>query len=304
MSSFSDLPSGASLKPKPFKAHVSDQDLSDFKQLLKLSKIGPKTYENSIADVKDFTSFGITRDWLAQTKQYWETKYDWRKTEDRINGYPNFTVPIKDDDTGHTFDIHFIALFSKKADAVPVVLLHGWPGSPLEFLEALSVLMGKYTPETLPYHVVVPSLPGYAYSSTPPLDQNFNTEGIARVVDKLMIGLGFESGYITQGGDIGSFVSRVLAVTAKSCLAAHSESFSETGQQIMILLVLTSSFFLVNLFIGIQGEVEGLSETELRGVERYSQFGDLGNAYARMHGTRPGTIGLVLSSSPVALLAW
>jgi microsomal epoxide hydrolase len=70
MSSFSDLPSNASLKPKPFKAHVPDQDLSDFKQLLKLSRIGPKTYENSVADVKDFTSFGITRDWLVQTKQY------------------------------------------------------------------------------------------------------------------------------------------------------------------------------------------------------------------------------------------
>jgi microsomal epoxide hydrolase len=221
MSSFSDLPAKASIKPKLFKAQVSDQELSDFKQLLKLSKIGPKTYENSIADVKDFTSFGISRDWLAETKTYWETKYDWRKTEDRINGYPNFTVPVQDAETGFTFDIHFLALFSKKADAVPVLLLHGWPGSPLEFLGALSVLMEKYTPDTLPYHVVVPSLPGYAYSSGPPLDQNFNTEGIARVMDKLMIGLGFGGGYITQGGDIGSFVSRVLAVTAESCLAAH-----------------------------------------------------------------------------------
>jgi microsomal epoxide hydrolase len=229
MSSFSDLPAKASLKPKPFKAHVSDQELSDFKQLLKLSKIGPKTYENSVADVKDFTSFGISRDWLAETKAYWETKYDWRKTEDRINGYPNFTVPVQDAETGFTFDIHFLALFSKKTDAVPVLLLHGWPGSPLEFLGALSVLMEKYTPETLPYHVVVPSLPGYAYSSGPPLDQNFNTEGIARVMDKLMIGLGFGGGYITQGGDIGSFVSRVLAVNAESCLAAHCKWLASCG---------------------------------------------------------------------------
>lgn len=225
MSSFSDLPPETSINPKPFKAHVSDQDLSDFKQLLKLSKIGPMTYENSVADVKDFTSFGISRDWLAQTKTYWETKYDWRKTEDRINAYPNFIVPIQDAETNFTFDIHFIALFSKKPDAVPLLLLHGWPGSPLEFLGALSVLMEKYTPDTLPYHIVVPSLPGYAYSSGPPLDRNFDTEGIARVVDRLMVGLGFGSGYITQGGDIGSFVSRVLAVRMESCLAAHCEWF-------------------------------------------------------------------------------
>jgi microsomal epoxide hydrolase len=69
------------------------------------------------------------------------------------------------------------------------------------------------------------------------------------------------------------------------------------------LLVLTL-VSLVNLFIGIQGEVEGLSEKEKVGLQRYVEFGDVGNAYARMHGTRPGTIGLVLSSSPVALLAW
>lgn len=65
-----------------------------------------------------------------------------------------------------------------------------------------------------------------------------------------------------------------------------------------------ADFVLVNLFIGIQGEVEGLKENELTGLGRYNNFGEVGNAYARMHGTRPGTIGLVLSSSPVALLAW
>lgn len=221
MSSFADLPSNAILKPQPFRAHVSDESLNDFKQLLKLSKIGPKTYENSIADVKDFTSFGISRDWLAETKAYWETEYDWRKTEDRINSYPNFTVPIEDGQTKFTFDIHFVALFSKKADAVPLLLLHGWPGSPLEFLGVLEVLRTKYTPKTLPFQVVVPSVPGYAYSSGPPLDQNFNTEGIARVMDQLMVGLGFGAGYIAQGGDIGSFVSRVMACTADACKAAH-----------------------------------------------------------------------------------
>lgn len=229
MSSFNTLPETATLNPKPFKAHVSDQALDDFKQLLKLSKIGPKTYENSIADVKDFTSFGISRDWLAQTKDYWETKYDWRKAEDRINSFPNYTAPIKDDGkdgTGFDFNIHFIALFSQNPSAVPLLLLHGWPGSPLEFLGALKVLSEKYTPETLPFHVVVPSLPGYAYSSGPALDNNFDTEGIARVVDKLMVGLGFgveRGGYITQGGDIGSFVSRVLAVRHEACRAAHCE---------------------------------------------------------------------------------
>ena len=280
---FSSLPSDATLKPKSFKAHVSDEELNDFKQLLKLSKIGPKTYENQVADVKDFTHFGISRQWLQEAKQRWESGYDWRKTEDRINSYPNYTVEIEEE--GFKFDVHFIALFSEKKDAVPLALLHGWPGSFLEFLGTLDVLKSKYNEDTLPFHVIVPSLPGYGYSSGPPLDKNSTTEGIANVVDKLMVGLGFGDGYISQGGDIGSFVSRVIGVTKESCKAVH-----------------------INLAIGVQQPedvpIDTLSEEEQKGLERYNNFGALGNAYAREHGTRPATIGLVLSSSPVALLAW
>lgn len=96
-----------------------------------------------------------------------------------------------------------------------------------------------------------------------------------------MIGLGFGDGYISQGGDIGSFVTRILAVSSPSCKAAH-----------------------LHLCIGAQGEMDGLSEKEKKGVGRYNDFGTMGNAYARHHGTRPATIGLVLSSSPIALLSW
>lgn len=220
--SFAEIPAKASLKANPFKAHVSDQELSDFKQLLKLSKIGPQTYENTVADVKDFTHFGISREWLTKAKQHWESSYDWRKTEERINSYPNFTVLIED--SGFDFDIHFIGLFSNKADAAPLLLMHGWPGSFLEFLGTLDVLKKKYKPEDLPFHVIVPSLPGYGYSSGPPTDKNFDMLGIARVMDKLMVGLGFGDGYIAQGGDIGSFVSRVLGATAPSCKAVHRET--------------------------------------------------------------------------------
>ncbi|TKA36752.1 hypothetical protein B0A54_11622 [Friedmanniomyces endolithicus] len=218
--SFDTIPSKASFKPKPFNAHVSDEDLRSFQTHLKYSRIGPKTYENLTTDVKDFNHWGISRQWVADAKQHWETKYDWRKTEDRINSYPNFTVPIQD--SGFDFQIHFVALFSKKPDAVPLALLHGWPGSFLEFLGTLDVLREKYKPEDLPFHVIVPSLPGYGYSNGPPLDKDFNTEGIARVVDKLMVGLGFgDGGYVAQGGDVGSFVARVLGVNSEACKAVH-----------------------------------------------------------------------------------
>lgn len=280
---FDSIPSNASLNFEPFKAHVSDEELQDFKDSLKYSRIGPKTYENQISDVKDFNSLGITRDWLSSTVDTWRNKYDWRKTEDRINALPNFKTQIEHN--GDNFDIHFAALFSKKKDAVPLLVLHGWPGSFLEFTGTLEELAAKYKEDDLPFHIVTPSLVGYGYSSGPPLDKDWTVEDLAATMDKLMRGLGFSSGYISQGGDIGSFVSRVLGVTSDACKAVH-----------------------LHLVIGVapksEEELKQMSQEDQKALGRQTDFSTSGNAYARHHGTRPSTIGLVLSSSPIALLAW
>jgi microsomal epoxide hydrolase len=280
---FDTLPSQATLKPSPFKAEAPDMQLQTFRHLVNLGCIGPETYENQVADVKDFTSFGITRKWLIGAVERWRTGYDWRKTEARINRLPNYIAEIEDD--GFKFKVHFAALFSKKHDAVPLLLSHGWPGSFLEFLGVLEELSSKYDENTLPYHVIVPSLPGYCYSNGPPTDRDFTVEKLAGVLDKLMVGLGFGDGYVAQGGDIGSFVTRVLAVTSPHCKAAH-----------------------INLCIGVfpENEEEGkkLGEQDQKSIGRATDFATLGSAYAREHGQRPSTIGLVLSSSPIALLAW
>jgi microsomal epoxide hydrolase len=130
-------------------------------------------------------------------------------------------VPIEH--RGKTLDIHFVALFSQKNDAPPLLLLHGWPGSFLEFVGTLELLKRKYTPDTLPFSVVVPSLPGYGYSAGPPLDADFGCEDSARMMDKLMVGLGFDS-FIAQGGDIGSVLARILVSTSDHCKAAHRKT--------------------------------------------------------------------------------
>jgi len=164
-----------------------------------------------------------------------------RTTEDRINSFPNFKSSIKDDD-GDTYDIHFVALFSQKKTAVPIVLLHGWPGEPflhlcvltehpdscigsfLEFLGVLDLLKAKYTSANLPYHVIVPSLPGYAFSSGPSRKRDWVCEDMARIMNKLMVGLGFGGGYVAQGGDLGAFVARILAAQYEECKAVHRAS--------------------------------------------------------------------------------
>lgn len=100
----------------------------------------------------------------------------------------------------------------------------------MEFLPILQQFKEEYTPETLPYHLIVPSLPGYAFSSGPPLDRDFGTSDVALLLDQLMKDLGFESGYVAQGGDIGSRIARHLGVDHESCKGMKSYiSIRETG---------------------------------------------------------------------------
>ena len=146
--SYDKIPDNLTLNPSRFICHIPDQQLSDFKTLLQLSPIGPETYENTS---RMDGQYGIGRKWLIEMKNYWLNKYDWRKTEDHINSFPNFTVPIKAKD-GDTYTVHFAALFSENPDAVPIYLLHGWPASFLEFLHFLNVAKSKYSPKELPYH--------------------------------------------------------------------------------------------------------------------------------------------------------
>lgn len=208
---------------------------------------------------------------------------DRRKQEQHINSFPNFKSKVTDDD-GHVFDIHFAALFSQKKDAIPVVLLHGWPGSFLEFLPTLDILRTKYSPNDLPYHIIIPSLPGYTLSSQSPLTANWKIADTARVLHKLVVQqLGFPS-YIVQGGDIGAAVARTMAVTYAECKAVHlNHSYLPQPDNV---------------------PDSAHTEQEKKMLERFHTFNEYGNAYGRMHGTRPSTIGHVLSSSPLALLAW
>ncbi|KAJ4388752.1 hypothetical protein N0V93_006212 [Gnomoniopsis smithogilvyi] len=281
---FDIIPSGAKGTAEPFQLHVSDTELSDFKTLLKLSPIAPETWENKTSTRDGGKYFGITRDWLINAKETWLEKFDWREQEAYLNSFPNFKIPIKDGNN-EPLSIHFAALFSKKKDATPVIFQHGWPGSHMEFLPMLDLLRTKYTAETLPFHAIVPSLPGYTLSSGPPTGQDFTSVDAARVLNQMMIDLGFGAGYIAQGGDVGYYLSRQMSVLHDECKALHV-NFLGAGADVDV------------------NDLEGVDERELQQLEGIKQWRKVGMAYAMEHATRPSTIGLVLSSSPLALLAW
>ncbi|KAH7364659.1 epoxide hydrolase [Rhexocercosporidium sp. MPI-PUGE-AT-0058] len=293
---YSTLPASVQKKPTPFKISIPDEEIADFKQLLKLSRLPKQTYENLQEDRR----YGVSLAWLSEAKRVWLEEFDWKKTESHINNFNHFTstvttpTPIptptspnspKSVSTAHT--IHFVALFSTNPSAIPLTLFHGWPGSFLEFLPILTLLKDKYPdPKDLPYHVIVPSLPGFTISSPPPLDVDFDFGSVAKVMDQLMQDLGFGGGYVAQGGDIGSRIAKALGDEHfPTCKAVHV-NFNYIGSA------------------PPGTDPSALNADEKAMVERGQEFMRTGSGYANMHGTRPSTIGAVLASSPLALLSW
>lgn len=212
---------------------------------------------------------------------------------------------------GEDYDVHFAALFSARPDAVPIVLLHGWPGSFLEFLPILAKVQATYPDSaSLPYHLIVPSLPGYLFSELRPT-QDVDTAKVADVVHALMVDtLGFGpavGGYIAQGGDVGSGLARSLAVRHPLVVGVGS-SGGEEGQGEGEAAAAGCRGALLNMLPmyppANKDELAPPTETEKLALGRGMAFAQGGMGYAIIHGTKPSTIGLALASSPQALLAW
>ncbi|KEF61247.1 uncharacterized protein A1O9_02812 [Exophiala aquamarina CBS 119918] len=171
-SEFDTVPNGAYNTIKPWKVNIPQQRLDDLTAVLRLTPLAPPIYENSQGD------------WHFESGVF-----DWRKHEAYINTFPHFKAQVHDETLSNTFDIHFVALLSSRKDAIPIVFLHGWPGSFLEFLPILETLRSRYksASDDLPYHLTAAGLPGYAFSSARPTDMNFTTDDVARIFDRLVL---------------------------------------------------------------------------------------------------------------------
>lgn len=216
------------------------------------------------------------------------------KFQARVNSVPQFKATVSSG--GEDYNVHFAAVFSANKDAVPILLMHGWPGSFLEFLPILNKVQATYAsdPASLPYHLIVPSLPGYIFTELGPT-QDVDTDKAADILHELMRTLGFGSGsgsgsggYVAQGGDVGSGLARSLAVR-------HSGHQGCRGALLNMLPMYPPPN---------KDELAPPTETEMRALQRGMAFARGGMGYAVIHGTKPSTIGLALASSPQALLAW
>src|SRR5262249_47454814 len=158
---------------------------------------------------------GVPLATMRKLADYWATGYDWRKVEAKLKALPQFITEIDG------LDIHFIHVRSKHANAMPLVVSHGWPGSIIEQLKIIDPLVNPTAHGAAAadaFHVVIPSMPGYGFSGKP-TSTGWGPERMARAWDELMKRLGYAQ-YVAQGGDWGAFVVDFMGVQAPSGLLA------------------------------------------------------------------------------------
>jgi len=214
--------------------------------------------------------------------RFWTTEYDWRKCEARLNALPQFKTELDG------LNIHFIHVKSPHANALPLVMTHGWPGSIIELLEIIGPLTDPTAHggnEEDAFHLVLPSVPGYGFSDEP-TEVGWGPIRIGRAWHELMRRLGYTR-YVAQGGDVGSQVTDAMGrLSLDGLLGIHT-----------------------NLLTPALGDANALSaspptEEERAALDQLDAFHATGTGYFVEQATRPETIGYALLDSPIALAAW
>lgn len=199
----------------PFKLSITQTFLDDLQLRLRMTRWPDKETVND-------WSQGVPLGTIQELCEYWQTKYDWRRCEALLNSYPQFTTTIDG------LDFYFLHFKSKHEDALPMLITHGWPGSILEFKHVFDQLVDPEAhggSSTDAFHLVVPALPGYAFSSKP-TERGWNYQRTARAWAMLMDRLGYaEKGWVAQGGDWGAYVAASLGHQApKGLKSVHMNS--------------------------------------------------------------------------------
>lgn len=252
----------------PFHLDVPEAELRDLRDRL------ARTRWPEAETVPDWSQ-GVPLAYLRELCTYWAEKYDWRATEARLGALPQFRTEI--DGLG----IHFLHVRSPHADALPLVLTHGWPGSVVEFLKVIEPLTNPPDPADA-FHVVCPSLPGYGFSDRP-AERGWTVERIASAWVELMRRLGYDR-YGAQGGDWGTTITSLVGQQDPEHVAGIHLTPPLAAPDRATFDDLTAA------------EREALADLE------HSQRSEAG--YFTQQSTRPQTLGYGLVDSPVALCAW
>ncbi|MFE3194964.1 epoxide hydrolase family protein [Nocardia sp. NPDC059240] len=224
---------------------------------------------------------GVPTSYLRELAGYWAEKFDWRAVEAELNAYPQFTTTIDGQ------NLHFLHIRSEQADATPLMLIHGWPGTPADFLAMIGPLTdpaGHGEPDAPAFHLVIPTLPGHGFSG-PLTETGWGDGKVAAALAELMARLGYER-YGVQGGDHGAFVAPRLG--------------REHGAHVIGVHVNA----LVTFPTGDPADMAALTDAEKQRLAAMKQWQDDGSAYMSLAGSRPNTLAQLLADSPAGQLGW
>jgi pimeloyl-ACP methyl ester carboxylesterase len=256
---------------RPFQVEIPDEEIADLRRRVAATRLPSK-------ELVEDRSQGVQLATIQELARYWTTEYDWRKAEGKLNALPLFTTEIDG------VEIHFIHVRSSHENALPLIMTHGWPGSVMELLETVGPLTdptahGGSTEDA--FHLVLPSLPGYSFSSEP-VEVGWDLGRTARAWAELMRRLGYTR-YVAQGGDVGAGVTDAMGRQApEGLIGIHT-----------------------NLLVpALSGAMPTDTDEERAAAAQIATFQQSGNGYFVEMATRPQTIGYALLDSPVALAAW
>jgi pimeloyl-ACP methyl ester carboxylesterase len=261
-----------STEVKSFSVDISEEALIDLKQRLANTR-WPE------AETVDDWSQGAPLNYTKELCEYWQNDYDWRRWEKQLNSYPQFKTEIDG------LNIHFLHIRSPHADALPLVMTHGWPGSIVEFHKVIEPLtnptkFGGKAEDA--FHLVCPSLPGYGFSDKP-ASIGWGVEQTGKAWGKLMARLGYDS-YCAQGGDWGAMVTQNIALTETAhCIGIHTT----------MPIVAPDPDTMADLSPNEQAALEGLGY--------YSEWD---SGYSKQQSTRPQSLAYGLADSPSGQAAW
>ena len=258
---------------RPFTVHIPQPDLDDL-----AARVAAARLPDPIGD--DDWSTGVPVAVLRSLAETWTQEFDWRALEARLVGIPQFVVDIDQQ------PIHYVHVRSSRVDATPLLLCHGWPGAFLEFLDLIPLLTEPRDPSERAFHVVVPSVPGFALS-TPLHGGGWTTDRVAGAFVELMATLGYDR-YVAQGGDYGAGVAPAMGrLDPEHCIAIHVNGS-------------------IGAPTGAPDEAELARSTEVE-RDRYRRVGEFmarEAGYISIQSTRPQLIGAAMTDSPIGLLAW
>jgi pimeloyl-ACP methyl ester carboxylesterase len=265
---------GADPAIRPFTIHVPDAVLADLK-----ARLGNPRLPDPLQG--DGWAYGTDVAYLKQLVSYWRDRFDWRAQERALNRFEQFTTAID----GLT--IHFIHRRAKQPGALPLLITHGWPGSFVEFTKIIGPLTdpaahGGRAEDA--FDVVIPSIPGFAFSDKP-REPGYDPARIGAIEAKLMARLGYQR-YGVQGGDWGSIIGTQVALND----APHVAGLH------------------LNMCTGAapagSDPNAGLTDAEQERLKVRQTFQAEETGYQQIQGTKPQTIGIALNDSPVGLAAW